>query len=66
VPVTGRLVRVQVAHDQQGASGRHPPRDPVVELELGHRRVGVVGRHQVELRVRTPGGEVRLDPPHLL
>ena len=53
---------VQVPDDEQGAAGRDPSGDAVVERQLRHRRVGVVGGDQVELSSRLPGREVGLDP----
>ena len=57
------VVGVQVAHDEQRPAGSDPRREPVVELELRHRRVGVVRRHQVV----GPGGFPRAQVgPHPL
>ena len=71
IPVPGVSVlrgvrRVQVSDDQQGAAGCHPVGDALVEGQLRHRGVRVVGGDQVEPRARFPGTQVRLDPPHAL
>ena len=68
-PAAGRRGRgrvglggVQVPDDQQGAAGRHPSGDALVERQLRHGRVRVVRHHQVEPRARLPDAQVGLDP----
>src|SRR5690606_27573142 len=66
MPVALAAGGVQMPDDQQRPARSHPPGDAVVEVQLRHRRVRIVGRDQLEPPFRLPHAEVRLDPPHTL
>ncbi len=58
----GRVPGLQVTHDEQRPARGDPRREPVVEVELRHRRVGVVRRDQVEGPRGFPRAEVGSHP----